>query len=284
MTIALVVKVFDGYVLASDSATTIAQQDDDGHIEVRNIYNNANKIFNLLKGAPISSMTWGQGNLGPASISTLTKELRRRFAGEAPGYTDWKLDPTNFQMDDVIARFREYFYDEHYVPACAGGTRPSLLGLLVAGYSTGATEPTIVQFDMTADGCVGPTEVLPDDAGATWWGQPEAITRVLLGVSGNLPQALINMGAPPDEAPALVQAIQNQVNEQLVGPAMPIQDAIDLAEFLVQLTIGYVRFSPGHPTVGGPIEIAAVTQHEGFSWVRRKHYFDSRLNPTSPGS
>ena len=28
-----------------------------------------------------------------------------------------------------------------------------------------------------------------------------------------------------------------------------------------------------------PIEIAAITKHEGFKWIMRKHYFDVRLNP-----
>jgi hypothetical protein len=63
---------------------------------------------------------------------------------------------------------------------------------------------------------------------------------------------------------------------------MPIQDAIDLAHFLVDATIQFVRFSPGSPTVGGPIEIATITKHEGFKWVARKHYFESRLNPQEP--
>jgi hypothetical protein len=47
----------------------------------------------------------------------------------------------------------------------------------------------------------------------------------------------------------------------------------------VYATIQYVRFTPGFPTVGGPIEIATITKHEGFKWVKRKHFFDTRLNP-----
>jgi hypothetical protein len=47
VTIALVVKVNDGYVLASDSATTVQAQTPQGQVAVANIYNNANKIFNL---------------------------------------------------------------------------------------------------------------------------------------------------------------------------------------------------------------------------------------------
>jgi hypothetical protein len=60
---------------------------------------------------------------------------------------------------------------------------------------------------------------------------------------------------------------------------VPIQDVIDLAEFLVHMTKMFSRFSPGAPTVGGPTEIASITKHEGFRWIKRKHYFDPKYNP-----
>ena len=31
-------------------------------------------------------------------------------------------------------------------------------------------------------------------------------------------------------------------------------------------------------TIGGPIELAAITKHEGFKWVARKHYYGEELN------
>jgi hypothetical protein len=60
---------------------------------------------------------------------------------------------------------------------------------------------------------------------------------------------------------------------------MPIQDAIDLGRFLVDAAINFSRFLPGPQVVGGPIEIAAITKHEGFKWIERKYYFDDKLNP-----
>ena len=59
----------------------------------------------------------------------------------------------------------------------------------------------------------------------------------------------------------------------LIHDAMPIQDAIDLAKFLVDLTKNFVRFNPGAQVVGGPVDIAAITKHEGFKWVNRKQYY-----------
>lgn len=60
---------------------------------------------------------------------------------------------------------------------------------------------------------------------------------------------------------------------------MPIQDAIELVKYLADVTVGYVRFKQGAPTVAPPIDIAAITRHQGFKWVERKHYYRQALNP-----
>lgn len=286
MTIAVVVKVDDGYVLASDSATTIGGSTPTGDV-ILNIYNNANKIFNLRKGLPLSAMTYGLGNIGNASISTLAKDLRVRFSGKSKDFADWRLKRGEYTMQDVVDRFKEFFWDEHYEPyaaaAQARGEDTPLLGLVVGGYGADEDQPELFEFQLTPAGCAGPTPVLKDDTGASWWAQGEAIYRLLKGISSATPQALLNLNLAADDAAAIKMAedIAGQVNAQIVSAAMPIQDAVDLAEFLVRVTIGFVRFCPGHPTVGGPIEIAAVTKHEGFKWVQRKHYFDADVNPTT---
>ena len=51
---------------------------------------------------------------------------------------------------------------------------------------------------------------------------------------------------------------------------LSVQDAIDYADFLIRTTADYQRFAPVLPTVGGPVDIALVTQYGGFRWIRRK--------------
>lgn len=77
--------------------------------------------------------------------------------------------------------------------------------------------------------------------------------------------------------PDALQLVQSL--EPVVHPTMPIQDAIDLVHFLIDVTCGYVRFAPGPATVAQPIDSAAITRHEGFRWVRRKHYYSAGVNP-----
>ncbi|KUO76255.1 MAG: hypothetical protein APF81_03475 [Desulfosporosinus sp. BRH_c37] len=59
---------------------------------------------------------------------------------------------------------------------------------------------------------------------------------------------------------------------------MPIQDGIDLLDYLVQTAKDYYKYVPGSQTVGGPTEITAITKHEGFNWVKRKHFYSKELN------
>ena len=45
---------------------------------------------------------------------------------------------------------------------------------------------------------------------------------------------------------------------------LPLQDAVDLAAFLVNLQSGMSKFAIGVPTVGGRTHVGVVTRHEGF--------------------
>jgi hypothetical protein len=59
---------------------------------------------------------------------------------------------------------------------------------------------------------------------------------------------------------------------------MPKPELAKMAEALVNLTSIKKRVSKGMDTVGGPIDVAVISQAEGFVWVKRKHYFPAELN------
>lgn len=289
MTIALSLKINDGVVLASDSASSIiAQVAGIGGAPatgVINVYNNANKVFNLRKGKPIGAITWGSGSIGAVSISTLIKDLRSRFSGESQQHLDWTIGE-NYTVQQVAERLRAYVFEEHYRNAFAAWPIKPALGFIVAGYSSGANAAEEFKIDINQNGECGPPIQLRQrpETGLTWSGEPDAINRIILGYSAELPNILQNnLGVPQEQMPIVMGLLQQNLQAPVVNPAMPIQDAIDLAEFLVDLTIKFKRFAPGAPTVGGPIEIAAITKHEKFRWVRRKYYFERNLNPEDGG-
>lgn len=60
---------------------------------------------------------------------------------------------------------------------------------------------------------------------------------------------------------------------------MPKQELIELAEALVSITAVERKASSDEGTVGGPIDVAFITKHEGVVWIKRKHYFEAARNP-----
>ena len=287
MTIAICLKVGDGVVLGADSASTLATEQG-----VVNVYFNAEKIFNLRKGLPIGAVTYGLGGIGGRSVTSLAKDLRDRFTNPGP----WHLDPQNYTMEEVATRLREFFYDEHYLSAYPDASDedapPSELptpqepptpkvfhamGFTVAGFSAGVAHPEVWSVEVHRDGKCPPPRLEWDREASgvlSWNGEPEAINRLMAGHTQGAVNRLMEAGVSAEDAFDLVVDFK-----QLAHAAMPVQDAIDLVEYLIHVTIGWIRFRPGASTVAPPIDLAAITLHERFRWVRRKHYYSVELNP-----
>jgi hypothetical protein len=59
---------------------------------------------------------------------------------------------------------------------------------------------------------------------------------------------------------------------------LPVEEMADLAETLVNLQSLKEKVTKPSASVGGPVDVAIVTKHEGLVWVKRKLFFDSALN------
>lgn len=66
----------------------------------------------------------------------------------------------------------------------------------------------------------------------------------------------------------------------LVGvlQSLSVGEMAHLAESLLGLQSLKERVTSASETVGGPIDVAAITKGEGLVWIKRKHYFDRDLN------
>ncbi len=270
MTIVIALKVGDGVVLGADSASTLIGQNNSYH----NSYFNAEKLFNVRKGIPVGAMTFGLGGLAGRSVGSLAKDLRARSCD--PENKEWYIDPATYTVEGIATLMVRYFYGELYVPQFAADppTGPDM-GFIVAGYDAGADSSEVWEIDIRQGVCSGPVRLVSkeDGWGIQWQGQIEALTRLVRGWSGATFETLVAAGLAPDQTRQLLDSIQ-----PMIHPTMPIQDAIDLTHYLIDVTCGFVRFSPGNATVAQPIDSAAITKHEGFRWIRRKHYYSAALN------
>lgn len=305
MTIAICLKVGDGVVLGTDSASSLIGEND----RYFNVYNTAEKTFNLVKGLPIGLMTYGLGGMMGLSIGALSRDLRQRLSGKDPRYADWALKHDTYTIEEVATRVRQFFYEELYATQFGPLPTPSLapndnsqaspvdelplnpetegtpgeiapqfpeLGFVVAGISANDYYPQVWNVEISNGQCAGPLCQYDRLVSGVvhFWGQPEALYRLVYGWSPEAQQRLVAAGLPPETANQFLVSVTD-----LAHPGMPIQDAIDLVKYLADVTVGYVRFKQGAPTVAPPIDIAAITRHQGFKWVERKHYYRQELNP-----
>ena len=277
MTIAISIKVNDGVVLASDSASTLMSEDG-----VINVYENANKVANLYKSLPIGIMTWGAGSIGSASTSTLIKDFRKRIMGMDLNYLEWELDEENYEIQNVAEMFKEFIFEEVYSENDFNKEN-FVQGFLIAGYSTDSHMAEEWKIDIKGDNCTEPTlERDIEECGMSWYGEPEAINRLIHGFDPMFINVLEENGIEEEIIKTIVDSMA-VLQANLIFNPMPIQDVIDLSRFFVELTKNYSRFKPGAATVGGPTEVAAITKHEGYKWVTRKHYYTMKYNPQSIG-
>lgn len=278
MTIAIALKVGDCVVLGADSASSLM----DGRGELLNVYFNAEKIVDLRKDLRIGMVTYGLGGIAGRSITTHAKDLRRKL-GQAGD--PLAIDKDSYTVEEVSERVQRYFIDQLYRAEWPRVTKDSAgddvrnyasMGFLVAGYSANASEGEVWRVEVDSAGLVARQPVFKvGESGVDIKGQPEAVYRLAFGWSPRILEGLVASGIPAADAEQFLLA---QGAAQLVQPSMPLQDAVDLVNYLCEVTAGFVRFIPGGPTVHPPIDIATINFHEGFRWVQRKHYFSPALN------
>ena len=204
-----------------------------------------------MKVWPIGAMTYGAGSIGAASISTLSKDLRKKLTpGAIIDDADYVLHYDQYTIEDVAqkaARFLFATYKEKH----PDGIPNYFLGYRLCGYSAGAELPEAWEVKILGDEVEGPEPLCGDDFGQRWAGETEAIDRLVLGVGSKTQDALQQLGLDEATAQNTTLELIKRLRAYLWLPAMPIQDAIDLARFLVEAASKFSHFSLRPATVGG---------------------------------
>lgn len=263
MTIAVAIKINNGLVLATDSASVIGEIDED-QAKVYHTYYNADKLFNLKKGEPIGCLTWGDGSINGVSISTLTKDFREKIKD---------IDTVN--VENIAEEFSSFFEEILEEPSDVN------VGFLIAGYSddNGHTpEMYIIEIEKGVLSNRMPI-IVNNDFSISWFGLEDYFSRFIFGIDPLIVPLLTEKEiVDEDTANRIVECCKENLKIPLGTSEMPIQDAIDLIKFLINIAESTSMFLPGPQLVGGPVDIAVITKHEGFKWIQRKHYYTQDLN------
>lgn len=119
---------------------------------------------------------------------------------------------------------------------------------------------------------------------------------MLTGFRDEITKQLCDSGAPKelldvlnninidDHVDKYKNAMTGHIQKEYVSPMIDTvtylskEDLADLVESLVRMTCLKRRITKEDETVGGPVDVAVVTKGDGFIWMKRKHYFDPKLN------
>ena len=255
MSIAVSIKVQDGVVLASDSCVLHKGQ----------IYFNADKTLAPVRGLPIGVIISGDGAIGLTSVLDHLREFGNLAASKT---SPLRVDRAAYQLRSIAAAVADYLSD-----ASARESSNMLTSLILSGYSAETKLPETWRILLDGRAQVEPELIWgPKEYGITWDGERECLDRLLCGTSQQLRSVAQEFGMSSEMAGQFVARVSEACETDLVSPGMPLNDAVDLARFLVETTISFVGFCLDRQPklVGGMIDIATITRHDGFRWVQRK--------------
>jgi hypothetical protein len=248
MTIVTCVKVRDGLVLGTDSMAHIFRGGAFGRA-----FLNARKLFQIGE-LPIGVVAYGLANVGNRSIESLMREF-----GD-------NLNPNTRKVETVarsLYAFMKAEYESHPEELPEGAEQTSL-GIAIAGYSPGKVFAEQFEFELP-----GSEEAVPglveEEFGAAWWGVAAPFFRLSKGYGPLVRMRLEEAGLEPKAASALLDDLQIDV----FFDAMPLQDAVDYASFVLKTTIDYTTFTTQVPPCGGPLQVATILPDRGFQWLAK---------------
>lgn len=265
---------------------------------VTDAWGGVTKMFELCGAGqnPCAAVTAGMASLNGRNIASIAGQFRGLAA---PGGQYGSIEAVaNAFVEHVGAQ-----YDAHYAATGDPPEFRNDVEFLIGGFGQGDNFPSLFRVNLVhpADTRIskvyGTGEGFSSRTGVAWAGQADGIERVLFGydrplraaiereitekldslhqsmsgavisilaqvlsaLNAQLPEGL-NTELPPREEIVLDW---DQLRANIDFPNLPIQDAVDLVAFLVNLQSGKAKFVRGVPTVGGRTHVGIVSR-QGF--------------------
>lgn len=258
MTIAAAYLTSEGVVLGTDSTSTVSGQEG-----VEQIFNYAQKIFEVGENSRLGVSTWGAGSLQGVSHRTLIAKLAD------------EVELEKVKVREAADVFRKIVGEKY-----GDGKNIGRLGYLLGGWDphTHLPECYRIVFDVKES----QPEWIPLNIGdAMFFGYPEFFSRVFHGYDSKLLGRILDELKKMDlgvQQGRLKKAFEEAFNNAVAPLAaagfrdLPIREAIDFVHTYLHITVKAFKFRFGPPVCGGPIEIAFISTDRRFRWVLHKDF------------
>lgn len=186
-------------------------------------------------------------------------ELIGDFEGEEKGILSFKFKDEKGQLQQRV-----------------GGV--DKIEILIGGFNPDGTHDVYHCIIPGEDSKRRDSRVSGKEFGASWIGQTDVTTRIVLGWDRRIEalpfvrDAITNLGL--SEVDTQLRKLEYQIS----WGTMTLQDAIDFCQLIIRTTEAIQQFSDGImmdpgdiPGVGGDIDLAVITRDKGFVWVKKKN-------------
>ena len=265
MSLGIAFKGPEGIVLAADSRVTLTsqfQQPNQPSMLLPSTYDNATKLLRVNGQEYVGAVTYGVGAIGqtePRTAHSYMPEFEQSLKGVS-----------RLSVFDFANKLSEFFVNKwtaQKMPTIPGQD----MVFFVGGYDEGAPYGRV--FDVFIPSRPTPSEWHKDPGqfGLVWGGQREYADRLIQGFDGKLPELTKKfLNLDDKKRDELCQDLQKNLQAPVPFAFLPLQDCVDLAIFLIKTTIVMQHWIVGIRGVGGAIDVAVVTQKDGFVEIQKK--------------
>jgi len=195
--------------------------------------------------------------------------------------------PKNPSMDEQIAELLkaiclESFYRDVGLLPCSG--------VVITGFGKNNYFPSYFRYHLFGILCGQTLYRKIDDqeinhlhpACIAPFAQRDVVDSFITGINTKIEDAICEKISQSEQA-KVAQIIQDEKVKNIADTMqivedLSISDLAQMAKSLVEMTSFKRKVSSDVGTVGGPIDVAAISKGDGFIWVERKHYFKKELN------
>ena len=267
MSLGVAIKGPEGIVLAADSRVTLEAQRAGGAALPVN-FDNATKLLSfshpLNEVGPhnyVGAVTYGMAVIGLRTAHSYIPEFEQKvLAGKKK-----RLSIEEYSQE--LSKFYTERWEESMPKDYAGAP----MTLIVGGYDVDAAYGRVFLFQI--HGNSKPTEQQPGDTnfGMTWGGQLDIASRLVHGFDPALASIVgKELNLDNKQVEKLLGNLRKQLQFPIPFQALPLQDCVDLAVFLIRTTMVAQRLGIGVRGVGGPIDVAVITRTEGLRYIQQK--------------
>ncbi|HZE71479.1 MAG TPA: hypothetical protein VE135_18400 [Pyrinomonadaceae bacterium] len=267
MSLGIAFKGSEGIVLAADSRVTLTAQMP-GPVAgtlflLPSTFDNATKLLKAKGQDYVGAVTFGVGAIGgkePRTAHSFLNELEAELGKAGVG---------RLSVEEFSRRLGEFFlgkWKDAGMPIPASETEQMFF--LIGGFDEGAVYGRL--FEVVIPNRAVPKEQIPRDFGALWGGQREFVDRLLQGYDARLPGFIKSEFKPSAADEAKLAKKLTELGITIPFQFLPLQDCVDLSVFLIRTTINLQTWQVGVRGVGGAIDVATITQTDGFKPLQQK--------------